>query len=88
MLIKCARCNNLYLWQKSSSSLKMTFCSALCEGAELKFNINAFADGRFVFSKKTMKEAKDNKNLLSVSSEDEPLEEIDYDDEDGDLVLV
>jgi endogenous inhibitor of DNA gyrase (YacG/DUF329 family) len=38
----CARCGNRYDWQHSStSSLKMTYCSSLCESADLGFTLEA-----------------------------------------------
>lgn len=38
----CARCNLRYDWRKSpSSALKMTYCSSLCEKADLGFTIEA-----------------------------------------------
>lgn len=38
----CARCSNAYDWRRSSSrSLKMTYCNALCENADLGFTIEA-----------------------------------------------
>jgi hypothetical protein len=38
----CARCGLRYDWRKSASStLKMTYCGALCERADLGFTIDA-----------------------------------------------
>ncbi|MCK9518912.1 MAG: hypothetical protein M0R74_07815 [Dehalococcoidia bacterium] len=38
----CARCGLRYDWRKSPSSmLKMTYCSSLCEKADLGFTIEA-----------------------------------------------
>ena len=38
----CARCGLRYDWRKSpSSTLKMTYCSSLCEKADLGFTIEA-----------------------------------------------
>ena len=38
----CARCGLRYDWRKSpSSSLKMTYCSSLCEKADLGFTVEA-----------------------------------------------
>ncbi|MEO6398755.1 MAG: hypothetical protein ABIP13_09845 [Tepidiformaceae bacterium] len=38
----CARCGLRYDWRKSpSSALKMTYCSSLCERADLGFTIEA-----------------------------------------------
>ena len=38
----CARCGLRYDWRKSASStLKMTYCSSLCEHADLGFTIEA-----------------------------------------------
>lgn len=38
----CARCGLRYDWRKSpSSSLKMTYCSSLCEKADLGFTLEA-----------------------------------------------
>ena len=38
----CDRCNTPYDWRRSSSSsLKMTYCGALCEKADLGFTIEA-----------------------------------------------
>lgn len=39
---ECARCGRKYDWRRSpSSSLKMTYCSSLCEQAGLGFTIDA-----------------------------------------------
>ncbi len=39
---ECGRCSLKYDWRKSpSSSLKMTYCSSLCERADLGFTIEA-----------------------------------------------
>lgn len=37
----CARCNLRYDWRKSPSSMKMTYCSSLCEKADLGFTVEA-----------------------------------------------
>ncbi len=38
----CARCGLRYDWRKSpSTTLKMTYCSSLCERADLGFTIEA-----------------------------------------------
>lgn len=38
----CARCGLRYDWRKSASStLKMTYCSSLCERADLGFTVEA-----------------------------------------------
>ena len=38
----CARCGLRYDWRKSpSSTLKMTYCGAMCEAADLGFTIDA-----------------------------------------------
>ncbi len=38
----CAHCNTPYDWRRSaSSSLKMTYCSSLCERAGLGFTIDS-----------------------------------------------
>lgn len=38
----CARCGLRYDWRKSpSTALKMTYCSSLCERADLGFTIEA-----------------------------------------------
>ena len=38
----CARCGLRYDWRKSpSSALKMTYCSSLCERADLGFTVEA-----------------------------------------------
>ncbi|MCK6564356.1 MAG: hypothetical protein L6Q80_06345 [Dehalococcoidia bacterium] len=38
----CARCGLRYDWRKSASSaLKMTYCSSLCERADLGFTLEA-----------------------------------------------
>lgn len=38
----CVRCGLRYDWRKSpSSALKMTYCSSLCERADLGFTIEA-----------------------------------------------
>jgi endogenous inhibitor of DNA gyrase (YacG/DUF329 family) len=38
----CQRCGLRYDWRKSpSSSLKMTYCSSLCEQADLGFTLEA-----------------------------------------------
>ena len=33
----CARCSLRYDWRKSPSTMKMTYCSSLCEKADLGF---------------------------------------------------
>ncbi len=37
----CARCGLRYDWRKSPSSMKMTYCSSLCERADLGFTLEA-----------------------------------------------
>ena len=37
----CARCSLRYDWRKSPSSMKMTYCSSLCERADMGFTIEA-----------------------------------------------
>ena len=38
----CTRCGIAYDWRRSSSSsLKMTYCNALCEHADLGFTIES-----------------------------------------------
>jgi hypothetical protein len=37
----CARCELRYDWRKSPSSMKMTYCSSLCERADLGFTLEA-----------------------------------------------
>ena len=38
----CARCGLRYDWRNSStSSLKMTYCTSLCESADLGFTLDA-----------------------------------------------
>jgi len=36
----CGRCNVRYDWQKSASTLRMTYCGSLCEFADLGFTID------------------------------------------------
>lgn len=41
-IFRCGRCGNAYDWRRStSSSLKMTYCNALCEASDLGFTIDA-----------------------------------------------
>jgi hypothetical protein len=37
----CARCALRYDWRKSPSGMKMTYCSSLCEKADLGFTVEA-----------------------------------------------
>lgn len=37
----CARCGLRYDWRKSPSTLKMTYCSSLCEFGDLGFTVDA-----------------------------------------------
>lgn len=37
----CARCSLRYDWRKSPSTLKMTYCSSLCEAGDLGFTMEA-----------------------------------------------
>ena len=37
----CARCGLRYDWRKSPSTLKMTYCSSLCEFGDLGFTMDA-----------------------------------------------
>lgn len=37
----CAHCDLRYDWRKSPSSLKMTYCSSLCEKGALGFTMEA-----------------------------------------------
>lgn len=37
----CARCALRYDWRKSPSTLKMTYCSSLCEAGDLGFTMEA-----------------------------------------------
>jgi hypothetical protein len=38
---QCARCGLRYDWRKSPSTLKMTYCSSLCEFGDLGFTVDA-----------------------------------------------
>jgi len=38
-LLRCARCKLSYLPQKSTSALKLTYCSFLCELGDLGFSM-------------------------------------------------
>ena len=40
-LIRCKRCGTPYHFSKSTASLKLTYCNALCERADLGFTIEA-----------------------------------------------
>jgi len=43
----CTRCGLRYDWRKSASSLlKMTYCSSLCESADLGFTVDALLQAR------------------------------------------
>ena len=37
----CARCSLRYDWRKSPTTLKMTYCSSMCEAADLGFTLEA-----------------------------------------------
>ncbi|MFN0094128.1 MAG: hypothetical protein ACKVVT_05040 [Dehalococcoidia bacterium] len=37
----CARCSLRYDWRKSPTTLKMTYCSSLCEAGDLGFTLEA-----------------------------------------------
>lgn len=37
----CVRCSLRYDWRKSPSTLKMTYCSSLCEAGDLGFTVEA-----------------------------------------------
>ncbi len=37
----CVRCALRYDWRKSPSTLKMTYCSSLCEAGDLGFTVEA-----------------------------------------------
>jgi hypothetical protein len=37
----CSRCGLRYDWRKSPSTLKMTYCSSLCEHGDLGFTVEA-----------------------------------------------
>lgn len=46
---QCRRCGNGYDWRKSSSwTLKLTYCSVLCEQADLGFSIETLLRGNAV----------------------------------------
>ncbi|MEX2079983.1 MAG: hypothetical protein WEC33_00060 [Dehalococcoidia bacterium] len=38
---ECARCRLRYDWRRSPSTLRMTYCSSLCEKGDLGFTIEA-----------------------------------------------
>ena len=45
----CERCNARYDWRKSTSgTLKMTFCSTLCERGALGFTLESMLNGTVV----------------------------------------
>ena len=45
----CARCGLPYDWRKSGSwSLKMTYCSVLCERGDLGFTLETFFRGTVI----------------------------------------
>ena len=49
VLSACARCGLPYDWRKSSSwTLKMTYCSVLCERGDLGFTLETFFRGTVI----------------------------------------
>ena len=45
----CARCGVPYDWRKSSSwTLKMTYCTSLCERGDLGFSLETFFRGTLI----------------------------------------
>jgi endogenous inhibitor of DNA gyrase (YacG/DUF329 family) len=48
-LYECGRCGVRYDWQRStSSSLKMTYCSSLCEQGDLGFTIESMIREHYI----------------------------------------
>lgn len=48
-MYKCLRCAVPYDWRRStSSSLKMTYCSSLCEQGDLGFTIEAMIREHYI----------------------------------------
>ena len=39
-MLRCKRCNLLYMGNKSTSALRLTYCSFLCELGDLGFSIS------------------------------------------------
>lgn len=49
LLRTCARCGVPYDWRKSSSwTLKMTYCTSLCERGDLGFSLETFFRGTVI----------------------------------------
>jgi len=53
---KCKRCQIPYHWEKSSSNLKMTYCSILCEVGDLGFSLDSI-----FYLEKVEKKTEENK---------------------------
>lgn len=48
-LMRCDRCGTRYDWRKSTSwTLKMTYCSAMCEQGDLGFSIETLLRDRMM----------------------------------------
>jgi hypothetical protein len=46
-LNKCGNCENNFLWSKSTASLKMSYCSTLCEQRGLGFSLEALERNKY-----------------------------------------
>ena len=42
MMVKCTRCQVAYSHSRSTSALVLTYCSMLCEVADLGYSLSAF----------------------------------------------
>ena len=44
---KCQKCHNSYDWKTSKSSVKMTYCSTVCEVLALGFHLSSLERGLY-----------------------------------------
>ena len=60
----CNRCEGTYSWAKSTSSLRLTYCSILCEVADIGFHIPTFIKSELERDKDIPNDKKEEERVL------------------------
>ena len=80
----CEQCHGKYTWEKSSATLKMTYCSSACESHALGFHIDTFLKQVIVHKSKDQEPPKPDAQLTVAPVRH--IEREDRDDESRELV--
>lgn len=56
VLYKCKNCGTLYDFNKSKSSLKLTYCNNMCEVKDLGFHLLSLENGTYTYTEKEIEQ--------------------------------